>query len=225
MGLSGERQLNQTWNKAVVTAQSDRANPFLPSITKHTAPFTTPNPLPRPLSPTVCLLLCVSSKWTSVHMEVWCAPLGRVCVCVWFLTVKPLCPPRLLLMFHFFFCESLDHQCYKLCVCVWDRESKKKSTQGFSKWFKRDVRGLQHMVGSDFLMQIGKDQIKAAWQPINQPSNQTWQLSIMAPSSPRNPIVCTQLVYLILKWRKKKKKNPLRGRFLFFFPFPPPLRA
>lgn len=40
--------------------------------------------------------------------------------------------------------------------------SDSKSTLGLSKWFKRDVRGLQHMVGSDFLMQIGKDQIKAA---------------------------------------------------------------
>lgn len=78
-------------------------------------------------------------------------------------------------------------------------------------WFKRDVRCLQHMVGSDFLMQIGKDQIKAAWQPINQPSNQTWQLSIMAPSSPRNPIVCSQIVYLIP--RKEKKSSEVE---LFF---------
>ena len=164
-----------------------------------------------------------------------------VCVCVseWCLTVKPLCPP-LLSLFH----ESLDHNSERkeererergervcvwerermsvcVCVCVREREDvcvcvcvRVKSTQGLSKWFKRDVRGLQHMVGSDFLMQIGKDQIKAAWQPINQPSNQTWQLSIMAPSSPRNSIVRPQIVYLI---PRKEKKAPEVELFFFFF--------
>lgn len=47
-------------------------------------------------------------------------------------------------------------------LTIRERERVEKSTQALSKWFKRDVRGLQHMVGSDFLMQIGKDQIKAA---------------------------------------------------------------
>ena len=61
------------------------------------------------------------------------------------------------------FRESVDHQTERVCVCVCVCVCMRvKSTQGLSKWFKRDVSGLQHMVGSDFLMQIGKDQIKAA---------------------------------------------------------------
>lgn len=129
-----------------------------------------------------------------------------VCLCVWCLTVKPLCcpPPS----FTFWWVRWPSER---------ERERERgrvKSTQGLSKWFKRDVTGLQHMVGSDFLMQIGKDQIKAAWQPINQPSNQTWQLSIMAPSSPRNPIVCSQIVYLI----PRKEKKSSKGRDFFSLP-------
>lgn len=69
------------------------------------------------------------------------------------------------------------------------------------------------MVGSDFLMQIGKDQIKAAWQSINQPSNQTWQLSIMAPSSPRNSH-CPN--WDCLSFPKTRGKKTLRGRLFFF---------
>lgn len=103
------------------------------------------------------------------------------------------------------FLESVDHQTGREGERV--RERHTKSTLGLSKWFKRDVRGLQHMVGSDFLMQIGKDQIKAAWQPINQPSNQTWQLSIMTLSSPQNPIVCSKIVYLKEKRREEKSSE------------------
>lgn len=77
-----------------------------------------------------------------------------MCLCVMFhgeITLFPLLS---------LFCESVDHQTGREGERVGERHS--KSTLGLSKWFKRDVRGLQHMVGSDFLMQIGKDQIKAA---------------------------------------------------------------
>lgn len=110
---------------------------------------------------------------------------------------KSLCPP----FFHF----SVSQLTIRQRERVGERHS--KSTLGLSKWFKRDVSGLQHMVGSDFLMQIGKDQIKAAWQPINQPSNQTWQLSIMTLSSPQNPIVCSKIVYFIYRKREEGGKK------------------
>lgn len=90
------------------------------------------------------------------------------CVCVMSHCETTLSPPPS--FFHFFASHLtvtvIETVCVCVCLCMRMSESqckkKKKSTQGLSKWFKRDVRGLQHMVGSDFLMQIGKDQIKAA---------------------------------------------------------------
>lgn len=79
-----------------------------------------------------------------------------MCVCVVFHGEITLFP--LLSLFR----ESVDHQTGRERQRDRVGERHSKSTLGLSKWFKRDVRGLQHMVGSDFLMQIGKDQIKAA---------------------------------------------------------------
>jgi len=83
------------------------------------------------------------------------------------------------LLFH----DSLDHQ-----HTGWGGKRKRgKRTQDFQSGLNV-TSALRAARGSGFLMQIGKEQIKAAWQPINQPSNQTWQLSIVGSSSPRLPL-------------------------------------
>lgn len=100
------------------------------------------------------------------------------------------------------------------------QEGNKKSTQGLSKWFKRDVMGLQHMVGSDFLMQIGKDQIKAGHdsQSINRQIRhgncRLWLL-------PAHETPLSLKLFILSRekgGREKKEKKTLEVVFFFFSP-------